>query len=257
MAGAIKKFQKKNCTVYNGDCLHVLPKIEKNSIDFAITDIPYESTQSHITRRDAKDLNSNFGDWDKFFIEWIPLLYNVLKENSGLVLFLPAHRYETVMTACCGAGFDHVQPWFWHKTNAVPVIRRGLQWAVENMAYFVKGKHSLRIRNKGKCHNLFRCPYPSQDRIHPTQKPVKLLEQIVEYVSDPGQAIIDPFSGSATTGIAALSLERGYVGIEKEKEYFDKSVRRLKKIVNDDVFEIGEKNVQNKRLDHNNRSNIL
>lgn len=61
---------------------------------------------------------------------------------------------------------------------------------------------------------------------HPTQKPIALLERIIKAATKPGDLVLDPFSGSSTTGIAALRLGRSFIGIEKEIEYLELSKRR-------------------------------
>ena len=61
---------------------------------------------------------------------------------------------------------------------------------------------------------------------HPTQKPLEILEKIILASTDEGDFILDPFNGSGTTGIAASKLNRKYIGIEKEKEYLDLTIRR-------------------------------
>ena len=62
---------------------------------------------------------------------------------------------------------------------------------------------------------------------HPTQKPIELLEKIILASTDEGDLILDPFNGSGTTGIVANKLNRRYIGIEKEQEYLDLTIRRL------------------------------
>lgn len=61
---------------------------------------------------------------------------------------------------------------------------------------------------------------------HPTQKPMEILEKIILASTDEGDLILDPFNGSGTTGIVANKLNRKYIGIEKEKEYLDLTIRR-------------------------------
>ena len=68
---------------------------------------------------------------------------------------------------------------------------------------------------------------------HPTQKPIALLERIIKASSNEGDLILDPFNGSGTTGIVASRLKRKYIGIDKEKEYLDLTIRR-KESDNDD-----------------------
>ena len=73
---------------------------------------------------------------------------------------------------------------------------------------------------------------PSEKRFgkHPTQKPLELLEKIILASTNENDLILDPFSGSGTTGIAAKRLNRNYVGIDKEKEYLDISIKRYEDI---------------------------
>ena len=225
----IEKFEEKGITVFHGDCMDVLPELREESVHFVVCDPPYDCSKSLITRKNAKDLDSNFGEWDKFFTDWVNEAYRVLVPDSGMVVFVPATRFETLMHYCEAAGFEYVQPWFWKKTSPPVAIRRGLQWSVEHMIYVVKGKHKLRIENKGRCHNWFAYASPKgKVRFHKTQKPVGLLMDIVRYVSDEGQTILDCFHGSGSTGEAALGLGRSYVGIERDDEYFRKSVNRLR-----------------------------
>ena len=221
-----------NLQLFHGDCMQAFGDIDDQSIDFIITDPPYECSTSIITRNNQKDLNSNFGAWDTFFTDWVQCAYRVLKENSGMIIFVPATRFETLMYYCEQAGFKYAQPWFWKKTNPAIAIRSGLQWSVEHMIYVKKGKHILNIENKGRCHNMFEFP-TVRKRIHPTEKPVKLLEKIVGYVSNAGNLILDPFSGSGSTAVACLQNNRKFIGFERNDEFFHKSTERLQNLTVD------------------------
>ncbi|MCI1681423.1 MAG: site-specific DNA-methyltransferase [Bacteroides sp.] len=68
-----------------------------------------------------------------------------------------------------------------------------------------------------------------EKKIHPTQKPTRLLERLLALVTKEGTTILDPFSGSASTAIACLNTNRNYIGFEIDKEYYDKSIERIKK----------------------------
>lgn len=216
-----------NATIHLCDCMDGFQTLEDQSIDFVVTDPPYECSTSRITRNNQSDLNSDFGEWDRFFTDWVVQAFRVLKPDSGMIVFVPATRFETLMFHCEEAGFTYVQPWFWHKTNPAVVMRAGLQWAVEHMIYVRKGKSNLNISNKGRCHNIFRYPIP-HPRIHDTQKPVDLMVKIVEYVSNKGDTILDPFFGSGSTGIAAVNRGRKFVGFEKHEPHFKDALKRFR-----------------------------
>lgn len=215
------------------DCMVGFQELEDESIDSIVTDPPYECSTSRITRNNQSDLNSDFGEWDRFFTDWVVQAFRVLKPDSGMVIFVPATRFETLMSHCEEAGFVYVQPWFWEKCNPPPVVRSGLQWAVEHMLYVRKGKGKLNIENRGLCHNIFKCAIP-HPRIHDTQKPIDLMTKIIKYVSNKGDTILDPFFGSGSTGIAAVNCDRRFRGFEQHEPHFKSAYRRF---VNDrDLF---------------------
>ncbi|MFA7074136.1 MAG: site-specific DNA-methyltransferase [Endomicrobiaceae bacterium] len=88
--------------------------------------------------------------------------------------------------------------------------------------------------------NIIQISSTTQDTgLHPTQKPLKLMQALIELTTSKQQVVVDPFMGSGTTIIAAASLERKYIGIELNKEYYDTTVNRLtrfNKLKNDDLF---------------------
>ena len=80
---------------------------------------------------------------------------------------------------------------------------------------------------------------PQKEKVfgkHPTQKPVYLLERIIEASTNPGAVVLDPFCGSSTTGVAAKMLGRKYIGIDNVEEYIELSVRRLQQEVLHEEF---------------------
>ncbi len=80
-------------------------------------------TKMYLDPNDAilsKDLNSNFGEWDVFCTKWVKEAYRVLKPDSGMVIFVPATRFESLMNQCIAVGLEYVQPWFWQKSNPGP-----------------------------------------------------------------------------------------------------------------------------------------
>lgn len=231
-----KSFGNGKATLYLGDCIQVLSFLEDESIDFIVTDPPYGCSTTVITRKGQKDLDSNFGDWDCFFTDWLQEAYRVLKQNSGMIIFVPATRFESLMNQCSLVGLKYVQPWFWYRTNPAVSMRNTLQWAVEHMLYVRKGTHKLKIDNHGKCHNIFKHASTKKDRFHPTQKPIALMVDIIKYVSSKADTILDPFNGSGSTGVAAVSQERRYIGIEIDKTYFEKSCERFKSRIPDYIW---------------------
>jgi site-specific DNA-methyltransferase (adenine-specific) len=77
--------------------------------------------------------------------------------------------------------------------------------------------------------------------VHPTQKPVQLISTLIQWITNPGDLVLDPFCGSETTAIACKELNRNYICIEKEKEYFDIACKRVNQpretVENDTILE--------------------
>ena len=80
-----------------------------------------------------------------------------------------------------------------------------------------------------------------KDPKHPTQKPVKLLRHLINIASNEGDVILDPFMGVGSTGVAALEMNRKFIGLEIEESYFDAAEKRLKNAVSEPLFEQQEK----------------
>jgi site-specific DNA-methyltransferase (adenine-specific) len=87
------------------------------------------------------------------------------------------------------------------------------------------------ILNGSSERDIIRCVHDRYSRVHPTQKPVRLLERLLALVSKEGDLVVDPFSGSASTAIAALNTGRSFIGFEIDEEYFNLSVKRVNEVI--------------------------
>ena len=122
----------------------------------------------------------------------------------------------------------------WHKTNPVPkVMRAGFLNSCELIVCMWNKGHTWNFTNQKEMHNFIESPIcmaPERIRnpFHPTQKPLKVLKHIVKIASNEGDVVFDPFMGLGSTGVAALSLGRAFIGIEIDEKYFAAAERRLK-----------------------------
>ena len=108
--------------------------------------------------------------------------------------------------------------------------------AMEIMVWFVKPKGKWTFNRQNDVYETGLFQYPSEsgggfNRIHPTQKPVKLIKQLISIHSNQGDLILDPFMGSGTTAVAANELDRNYIGFEIDSNYFEKSLNRINGII--------------------------
>jgi site-specific DNA-methyltransferase (adenine-specific)/modification methylase len=121
----------------------------------------------------------------------------------------------------------------WHKTNPAPKFRRaGFLNSCELIVCLWNKGHTWNFTKQNEMHNFIESPIcMGKERLkkpkHPTQKPVKIMKKLIEIASNEGDTILDPFSGVGSTGIAALELNRKFIGIESDEEYFKASCIRL------------------------------
>jgi len=190
------------------------------------------------------------GDWDKsrgaevnheFNLAWISRCQKLLNPNGTLWVTGTHHIIFSVGYAMQQLGMKILNDIAWEKPNPPPNLScryfthstETVIWAAKND----KSKHTfnydvMKTLNKGKqMKTVWSIPAPNSDEKnfgkHPTQKPVALLQRCLLASTEEGNLVLDPFSGSGTTGIACLRQNRRYVGIEMSEEYLDLSVKRI------------------------------
>jgi len=221
--------------IIHGDCLDVLKNIDDNSIDCIITDIPYNISRKNNfkTMKDRKGRNGiDFGKWDyDFNISDMVKFERVLKKGSSMVIFCAFEQYSSLLSVLNLEPKDRL---IWNKTNPFPrnVNRRYIS-DIEFFCWFVKkGKKWIfnKPNNIPYCSSIFKFPSESGGgfkRYHPTQKNLELMKLLISIHTNENDIILDPFCGSGTTCIAAYQLHRKFIGIEKEKEYYDIAMARI------------------------------
>lgn len=225
-----------NVTLIHGDCLQSLKSIQSQSVDLVFADLPYGKTSNK---------------WD------IPI---DLKSFWNLILPIAKAQSPFVFTASSGFEFilynsfpeAYKYKWIWNKNNSCGFATAKIRpfQITEDVLVFGKGKINYypqmeergNIRKKGgysssdnygnlqpsvSYNNLY---FPKnilnfssanqKDKIHPTQKPLELLEYLIRTYTLPGDLVLDPVMGSGTTGIACMNTGRRFIGIEKDEEIF-------------------------------------
>lgn len=212
-----------NITLYHDDCMNVLKNISDNSIDLVVTDPPYKvisGGKPHKKGQPSGILSKNDGKIFKYNNikpeVWMPEVYRVLKEGTHCYIMTNTINLEDYLRIAreCGFGLHNVLSW--EKNNCTPS-----RWYMKN------GEFTLFLR-KGKAkaiNNLGSKMIHSFDniignKIHPTEKPVELMKFYIENSSSVGDIVLDPFMGSNSTGRACRELDRKFIGIEIDDEYF-------------------------------------
>lgn len=225
----------------NGDAYKVFDELleEGVKVDHIITDPPYNiSKDNNFGTMERPRTGIDFGEWDNGNFDlysWIPKYSKLLKNNGSMIIFCSylylSHIIDTLNSEESGMKVKDVI--IWQKSNPMPrnINRRYVQdmefavWAVKKKAKWVFNKPE----NKPYLRALFTTSTVSgSEKLgHPTQKSLKLMEELVSIHSNPNQLILDPFMGSGTTGVAALNLGRDFIGIEYEKKYFEMASNRI------------------------------
>lgn len=232
--------------IYLGDCLEIMKNIDNESIDLIMADLPFGSTSCQwdiiipfdkLWEQYKRIIKNNCGillfgtglfsyklalsneDWFKYDLIW-------QKSKCGSPLcakYKPMAKHEHILVF--GDGRIKYNP---QLLIGEPYKRTGVTIKTNNHKYGLK---QVTTENKGTRYPSTILNFPQkwrrQDQIHPTQKPVQLLEWLIKSYSDNGNIILDNCCGSGTTCLAAKNLNRNFIGIEKEEKYFNISKRRL------------------------------
>jgi DNA modification methylase len=190
-----------DCTLYLGDCLEILPTLER--VDAVITDPPYGIGAG---REKPHNGWADYGvaDWD--LDRPVKAAFDLIREKGDAQIVWGGNYFT-----------DYLPPtmqWlFWDKGQ------RGFSLADCEFAWSSQRK-AARIFNYARAQAL------QDGKEHPTQKPVQLIKWCIERLENP-QSILDPFMGSGTTGVACADLGKKFTGIELHEPYFDIACERI------------------------------
>ena len=232
----------------HGDCLELMKEMPDMSVDMILCDLPYGTTQNK---------------WDSIIpLELLWEQYKrIIKDNGAIVLFGQGkftaemmlnepklHRYNLIWDKVLPSGFlnanrmplrSHEDIMVFYKklpqynpqkTKGKPNNSKGKPKRNENNNYghfeFVDNKDELGDMKYPKSIVTFEKPHPSIS-MHPTQKPVELCEYLIKTYTNEGETVLDNCMGSGTTGVACKSLNRNFIGIELDENYFNIAKQRI------------------------------
>jgi DNA modification methylase len=202
--------------VIQGDCKEALRSIPNESVDFVLTDPPY-----FVRYKDRSGRSIANDDHPESVLGAFNDLYRVLKPNTFCVSFYGWNSVAAFFEAWKRAGFTAVGHIVWHKDYS---SRRGFLNARHEQAYvLVKGHPAKPVQPLDDVR-----PWEYSGNVaHPTEKAVSVLQPLIRSFSRPGDFVLDPFSGSGSTLVAAALSGRRYVGIDLEAKYVELARRRL------------------------------
>jgi len=220
------------------DCIKGMKELPDRYFDLVITDPPYGISRD-LNCEDERlgttaKLNFNFGKWDKFDMEWLD---EAIKKTSGwLITFCAKKDIGKYWDALEKNGFIAVDSMVWMKPDPLPLNAKTR--FLNAWEALVVGKKPGSHFGSNYSHNIFKYQAPKgKNRIHPTQKPLELIKELIKITTKKGDLVLDPFMGSGTTAVACRQLNRDFIGFEIDKEYCSKANERLKEFVSNKKLE--------------------
>lgn len=249
----------KDFLLANGDSFKLLKEFDFK-FDMIFADPPYFLSNGGISLQSGKVVSVDKGEWDKgmsqdevmtFNMEWLRLCRDKLKDNGSIWISGTYHNIFSVANSLTVLGYKILNVVTWEKTNPpVNISCRYFKYSTEFIIWARKMKkvphkfnyELMKELNGGKqMTDVWRMPaigrWEKTCGKHPTQKPLRLLVRIILATTSQGDWILDPFSGSSTTGIAANLCGRRFAGIEQEEAYCRLSKARRGEIDNIESYD--------------------
>jgi site-specific DNA-methyltransferase (adenine-specific)/modification methylase len=231
--------------------------LQPNSINLILTDPPYNASNGGINLPNNKtggayfkvnekwDKLGSYSDYTDFTRKWIKAADKILTNDGTIMVCCSFHNLSEVINVLKELNYKLLNLIVWEKSNAMPnITKRMLTHSTEFIVWFAKGKgwtfnyKDMKKYNSGKqlrdvwefpiCQGQERIKGKDGRAIHPTQKPLKLFERLIEMASKEGDIILDPFMGSGTTAIAAENLNRKWIGVDNNPAYIKIANERIK-----------------------------
>ncbi len=216
-------------TLYLGDCMKIMPTLDP--VDMVMTDPPFKTISGGLTpRRDygwrvsvvSKNDGKIFKHNDIKPEIYMPAIAACCASNADVYVMTNNITMLSLMNAAAMAELKFHNFLVWQKNNKI--ANRWYMKELEYVLYFWKGKARM-INDRGSS-QVFKAPNP-RNKLHPTEKPVALMEHYILNSTNEGDTVLDPFMGSGTTGVACANLGRKFIGIELDPEYFQIAWERV------------------------------
>lgn len=252
MIPSFYKSPNNDFTLIQGDCVETLSKF-KFGFDMVFADPPYFLSGGGISYQSGKVVCVDKGDWDKpttpedldaFNLRWLSAVREHMKDNATIWISGTHHNIFSVQQQLLKLGFKILNVITWAKTNPPPNIScryftfstEFIIWARKSpkIPHYFNYDLMKKLNGDKQMTDVWQLPaigkWEKSCGKHPTQKPLAVLARLIQASTEPNAWILDPFSGSATTGIAANLLGRNYLGLEKEEEYLTMSKTRREEL---------------------------
>ncbi len=208
--------------IITGDCLEVMRGWPDKCVDLIVTDPPYDEKTHNGARYGFRETSSAIPFEPLSNFSFVAELLRI--SRSWVICFCALEMFGDYKRA---SGSSWVRAGFWRRTDGVPQFTGDRPGQPGEGVAIMHGQGAKEWNSNGK-HGFWSCGVERDDRCHPTQKPIKLLRELIADFAQPNATILDPFAGSGTTLVAAKQLGRRFIGIEIEPKYVAICKERLK-----------------------------
>ncbi len=217
--------------LHHGDCIEFMRTLADNSVDCVITDPPYNiARENNFTTMGRAGID--FGEWDKNadLFSYIVEVSRVLNKNGSFIVFNAWRNLGDIARFAELHGFDTKDMLRLEKTNPMPRNRdRRYITDYECAIWFVKTGSKWTFNRQNDKYQRPKFVHSIDKGLHPTQKSLKLMEELILIHSNENDIILDPFMGSGSTAIAAINTNRKFIGCELDETYFKVAQDRISK----------------------------
>jgi site-specific DNA-methyltransferase (adenine-specific) len=231
-------------TLHNGDAMEVLKQYKDETFDLIVTDPPYKVTSKGSSGSMGGIMATSQTKKGKIFTHndcdikvWSKEIYRVQKDSTALFVMTNHVNLQEYLNILTDVGYKFIKSLIWNKKNKI--TSRYFMNQFEYILFFRKGSF-YQINDCGVSDILEVSNIKTKvngENIHPTEKPVKLMEILIENASQKGDVVLDPFMGVGSVGIACKNLDRKFVGIELDTEYYNIAKNRITDTKTNDLEE--------------------
>ena len=244
----------KNFYLLHGDSMELLPQFD-HKFDMVFADPPYFLSNDGLSIQSGKIVSVNKGTWDKsegfeyindFNRRWISLVRDKMKDDATIWISGTMHNIFSVGQILTELGFKILNVITWEKTNPPPNFScrfftystEQIIWARKNekVPHYYNYELMKKLNDDKQMKDVWKlpaiAPWEKACGKHPTQKPLSVLTRLILASTKPNAWILDPFTGGSTTGIAANLANRRFLGIDKEEDFLNISIKRKLEIEN-------------------------